>query len=268
MRIVALLASYNEERFIAGSLEHFINHGIEVYLLDNESTDRTVAIAQQFRGRGLIGLESIAHDGVFRWREILRRKEKLAATLEADWFLHADPDEELCPPRSDINLAQAIAEADVAGSNAINFLEFTFLPSREAPDHDHPEFRKTMRHYYPFLPAFPHRLIAWKRQPAPVDLASDGGHRVQFPGLRLHPISFPMRHFIFLSLSHAREKYRGISYDAEEVRAGWHEWRVDFQPNLLTLPPQQEMRQYFPATGLDPSAPRTRHYWAKPKVAA
>ena len=35
--------------------------------------------------------------------------------------------------------------------------------------------------YYPFLPSFPHRLNAWKKQPLKVDLASSGGHRVDFP---------------------------------------------------------------------------------------
>lgn len=263
MRIVALLASYNEERFIADCLRHFVEHEIEVYLLDNESTDRTVAMAEPFLGRGLIGLETLPRSGVFRWREILRRKEELAASLEADWFIHADPDEELLPPRSGITVAQAIAEADAEESNAINFLEFTFLPSREAPDHDHPEFKKTMRSYYPLLPAFPHRLKAWKRQHARVDLASSGGHRVRFPGLRMHPISFSMRHFLFLSLAHAREKYRGKIFDPDEVREGWHQWRVGFAPDLLTLPPENEMRRYTSDAELDPSSPHTRHYWAE-----
>jgi hypothetical protein len=33
-------------------------------------------------------------------REILRRKEALASELEADWFLHLDPDEIPLGPRS------------------------------------------------------------------------------------------------------------------------------------------------------------------------
>ena len=51
MRVVALLATYNEERFITACLGHLTGHGVEVYLIDNESTDRTVQLAERFRGR-------------------------------------------------------------------------------------------------------------------------------------------------------------------------------------------------------------------------
>src|SRR3712207_8599948 len=94
MRVVAILAAYNEERFLAGCLEHLFEQGVDAYLIDNESTDRTVEIAERYLGRGLIGIENIPRAaGVFSWRPIIRRKEELAATLEADWFMHADPDE-------------------------------------------------------------------------------------------------------------------------------------------------------------------------------
>jgi hypothetical protein len=54
-RIVAILAAYNEERFIAQCLEHLHANGVEAYLCDNQSTDRTVQIAETFLGRGLRG---------------------------------------------------------------------------------------------------------------------------------------------------------------------------------------------------------------------
>ena len=56
------------------------------------------------------------------------------------------------------------------------------MPTIEAPDHDHPRFQETMRHYYPYSPGRPDRLNAWKRQDARVDLAASGGHQVSFPG--------------------------------------------------------------------------------------
>lgn len=49
MRIVAVLVVYNEEAFMPFLLEHLWQQGVEVYILDNQSTDRTVQIAQQFR---------------------------------------------------------------------------------------------------------------------------------------------------------------------------------------------------------------------------
>jgi GT2 family glycosyltransferase len=85
VRVVAILATHNEERFIAGCLEHLIGQGVEVYLIDNCSTDRTVEIAGRYLGRGLIDIETFPRaEGVYKWRSILERKEQLATTLEAD----------------------------------------------------------------------------------------------------------------------------------------------------------------------------------------
>jgi glycosyltransferase involved in cell wall biosynthesis len=268
-RVVALLATFNEERFITGCLEHLIGQGVEVYLIDNCSTDRTVEIAERYLGRGLIDIETFPRtEGVYKWRSILERKEQLATTLEADWFMHADADEVRLPPRSTRTLVQTFAEVEAQGYSAVNFLEFTFVPTREAPDHDHPHFWQTMRWYYPFLRWFPHRLNAWKRQPERVDLASSGGHRVQFPRLRMYPESFKMRHYLFLSVPHAIRKYVGKSYDPAEVQNGWHGWRARLMAERIELPSQKELRFYTTDDELDPSSPRTRHVseeWALPQ---
>jgi glycosyltransferase involved in cell wall biosynthesis len=267
-RVVAMLATHNEERFIAGCLEHLIGQGIEVYLIDNCSTDRTVEIAGRYSGRGLIDVETFPRaEGVYKWRSILERKEQLATTLDADWFMHVDADEVRLPPRSARTLAQTFAEAGAQGYNAVNFLEYTFVPTREAPDHDNPRFWQTMRWYYPFLPRFPHRLNAWKRQPERVELAPSGGHRVSFPGLRMYPESFKMRHYLFLSVPHAIGKYVDRRYDSAEVEKGWHGWRARLIEEKIELPSQRELRFYTSDDELDPSSPRTRHVseeWSLP----
>jgi hypothetical protein len=103
-----------------------------------------------------------------------------------------------------------------AGCNAVNFLECTFLPCQEEPDHDHPDFQRTLRTYYSFCPSFPHQLKAWKAADVPrPDLASPGGRRVAFSGLRMYPRSFRMRHYLFLSIPHAVEK----AWNASTTRA-------------------------------------------------
>ena len=260
LRVVAILAVYNEERFVGACLEHLARHGVETYLIDNESTDRTVALAETYRGRGLVGIETFPRHGFYSWRPLLERKEALASLLEADWFLHVDADEIRLPPPGRPTLIDALTEAEARGFNAVNFLEFTFVPTREAPDHDHPHFQGTMRWYYPFLPAFPNRLNAWRRQPERVELAWSGGHQVRFPGLRMYPESFPMRHYLFLSVPHAIDKYIGRRYDPHEVAAGWHRARVRLRPELIRLPSQRELRPYRGDDLLDPTSPRTRHY--------
>ncbi|HEX8844421.1 MAG TPA: glycosyltransferase family A protein [Pyrinomonadaceae bacterium] len=260
MRVIAIIASYNEERFIAACLENLIGQKVDVYLIDNCSTDRTLEIAGRYLNRGLIGIETFPRTGgVYKWHGILERKEELATTLDADWFMHADPDEIRLPPPGSATLAEALAEADAQGHNAVNFMEYTFIPTREAPDHDHADFQRTMRWYYPFLPSFPHRLNAWRRSEGRVELAWSDGHQVRFPGLRMYPVSFPMRHYLFLSVAHLERKYVGVKHDQAELRRGWWGWRDRVKPERVRLPSQDLLRHYESDQKLDPSSPRRWH---------
>lgn len=268
MRVVTIMASYNEERYIAGCLEHLFSQGVEVYLLDNGSTDRTIEIAEGYLGRGLIEIEPFPReDDIYRWEAILKRKEEVAATIEADWFMHADPDEIRLPPRPDTTLVEAFTEVDKRGYNAVNFMEFTFVPTREAPDHDHPGFLQTMKHYYPFVRNFPFHVKAWKQQPERVDLAGSGGHRVGFADQRLYPESFRMKHYPYLSVRHIISKYIEKKYDTEELEKGWHSFRTQVREEKIEFPPQAELNSYTAEDELDISNPRMRHVmqdWAPP----
>lgn len=260
-RVVALLATYNEERFIAGCLEHLFQQGADAYVIDNCSTDQTVAIASRYLARGVVGIETFPRAGTYRWRALLERKEQLASVLDATWFMHVDADEIRLPPPCHRSLSEALAAVDAEGYNAVNFLEFTFIPTREMPDHDHPDFQTTMRWYYPFLPtSTPNQVKAWKRQPGPVEFAWSAGHQVRFPGLRIYPESFRMRHYLFLSVPHAIRKYVERRYDSSEVEAGWHRARARLRPEMIKLPVQSELRSYLSDDTLDPSSPRTRHF--------
>jgi hypothetical protein len=263
MRVVALIASYNERRFIGPCLEHLERHGVASYLIDNGSTDETVAIAEGFLDRGLTGIEEFPREGVYHWRGLLRRKEEVAmqfaAEGEAGWLIHLDPDELRLAPPGTATLAEAFEAVDRAGCNAVNFLECTFVPSREEPDHDHADFQRTLRTYYAFCPSFPHQLTAWKAADAPEPRLMAGGHRVAFPGIRMYPESFPMKHYLFLSIPHAIEKYVERRYDPHEVERGWHGWRAGLRAEDIRLPSESELRVARADEDLDLDAPRQRH---------
>jgi glycosyltransferase involved in cell wall biosynthesis len=260
MRVVAMLQTYNEDRSIGACIEHLHAQGVDVYLLDDGSTDATVEIAERYLGRGIIEIEQLPGADAFRLRAQCSRQEELADKLDADWLIHYDADEIRVSPRERQSLAQALAEFDEAGYNAVNFLEFTFVPTRESPDHDRVGFQRTMRSYYPFLPFFPARLNAWKRQDGPVELEWSGGHKVRFEGLNTAPTSLYMRHYLFRSLDHAVRKFvAGRPYDADEVAGGWYGFRSRVKPELLELPSERELRTYGADHLLDPSNPRTQH---------
>jgi hypothetical protein len=278
MKIVAILASYNEQKFIRACLEHYLQQGIEVYLLDNDSTDKTLDIAREYLGRNLIGIERIPRHGMYQWQKILMRKEELADEIEADWLMHADPDEIRVAPTSAHTLAEAIADVDRKGYNTVNFMEYTFLPVRESPDHDNAEFLETMRWYYPFAQRHPHRLNAWKKQSRrwpgtkaflselarnrrtvpSVNLRDTGGHVVQFPGIHPYPVDFKLKHYIVLSLEHAIQKYVKKSFDPKEI-AGSHGWRATAKEHEFLLPSQSQMRLYTSDDELDAANPLKEH---------
>jgi glycosyltransferase involved in cell wall biosynthesis len=269
MRVLALIASHNERRFIGPCIEHLHEHGAETYLIDNHSTDETVEIAERYLGRGLIGIETLpgGRGNHLVLGTQLRRKEELARELEADWFIHLDPDEVRLPPPGGATLVEALAAADRDGYNAVNFLELTFIPTRESPDHDHADYAQTLRTYYPLLPEFPHRLNAWKAHDQ-VDLSWKGGHRVRFPGLRMYPESFRMKHYLFLGREHAIEKFVHREFDSREAVQGWFGWRTGFTVDQIRLPGEAEVRTARSDDDLDPSNPSKYHYfderWTSP----
>jgi hypothetical protein len=253
VRVVAMIQVYNEQRVLAACIEHLREQGVDVYIIDNESTDDTIAIAERYLDRGVIGIETLPRTDSFDLTAQCVRQEELAQTLDADWLIHYDADEMRASPKRGQTLAAAIAEIDAAGFNAINFLEFTFVPTRESPNHDHPDFHKTMLWYYPFLPDFPHRMNAWKRQDGPIGLRSNwGGHRVNFPGLKMAPQSLYMRHYLFLSPEHILSKYKAHYPDGRG-------WRGQLRPEHVQLSSERELRRYVSDHLLDPTNPRERH---------
>ena len=258
-RALALLATFNEERFVRACIENLIRQGFEIYLIDNESTDRTVEIARAYLGHGLIHIESLPRQGMYRWERILRRKTEIARDCKHDWVMHVDADEMRLPPPPFGTIREAIAEVDANGYNAVNFVELCFVPTREEPDHEHPDFQSTMRWYYPLRPCAHHRLNLWKRGHVSVDLAGSGGHRVKFDGLRVWPTDFPMRHYLFLSAAHAKAKWVDRIYDPDELERGWHRSRAELRAADIQLQSCRELRLYRSDAELDTSEPLTSH---------
>lgn len=281
MRVVAIIATYNESRFLAVCLENYRRQGVEVVIMDNESTDNTRDIAEQYRGDPVIAIKRIPRNDCFEWGRVLAAKEHLAQSLACDWVMHADADEIRLPPPGYGRLRDAIVDVDRRGYNAINFMEYTFVPVEEAPDHDHERFQETMQWYYPFLPKWPNRLNLWKKQPAGIrtlawrmrlswrrkeilspvyDLRSSGGHKVHFPGINACPDDFVMKHYLVLSRQHAYEKYTAKDFAKDEVRKGFHGWRAAGRSVQYRLPSAGDLRVCDGRTPLDPATPLTSHF--------
>jgi hypothetical protein len=233
-RIVAIMPAYNEADVIESVIRHYVDDGVEVYLIDNCSTDGTAEIASQWLGNGVIRVERFPDDvggserakKEYMWGEILRRNEQLCAELGADWYIRADADEFRVGPWPGMSHADAIALVDALGYNAVQSQVLEFRPTDESfvaggdP-------RRSLTHYEPAEFANTLWVKAW-RQPADgstVRIARTGGHAAEFPGRRVCPVHFISLHFPIRTPEHARRKIyseRLDRYPAEEREMGWH----------------------------------------------
>lgn len=243
IRIVALLTVRNEALYLARCIEHLHHQGIETCVIDNESTDNTLEIAKSFLGRGVFRIETQPYEGFFDLTAQLQLKERLAAEIDADWFIHHDADEIREAPAPYKTLKEGIEAADRAGYNAINFDEFVFLPTSDTESHEGGDYVATMRRYYFFEPSPLRRVNAWKKTEMSVHVVDSGGHCIDFEGRRIFPVNFVMRHYIALSSEHAIAKYtRERVYSRQEVEHGWHGARATFEPSRLHLPGKTELK--------------------------
>lgn len=231
-RIVALVAAYNEGDVIAHVVGDLIANGLEVYLIDNNSTDDTVEQASKWLGKGLIHVERFPQDAGYPersareyvWRDLLRRKEELAAQLGADWYIHSDADEFRESPWPGMTLAEAIRRVDSLGYNAINFELLNFRPVNNdfVPGSD---VREHLTYYEPCEWYDALQIKAWKNTGKPVRIAASGGHNIDFSGRRVSPVPFILRHYPIRSEDHGRRKVfaeRLPRFAQEERAGGWH----------------------------------------------
>lgn len=227
-RVLAIISAFNEGDVISPVLDHLIANGIDVYLIDNHSTDDTVEQARRSLGKGLLRIETFpAEEGNadhFDWAAILRRKEELAKELAADWFIHHDADEIREAPWPGVRLRDAIRWVDTLGYNCIDFRVLNFPPVDDG-------FRQGMdpKSYFRYWQEpgeFDEvQIKAWKSGPAPIALAPWGGHQVRFRDRKVFPIQFLLRHYPIRSQSHGERKVfaerKNRFLDQERVK-GWH----------------------------------------------
>jgi len=231
-RTLAVMPVFNEADVIYHSVGALVAEGVDVYLIDHESTDGTVEAARPWLGRGLVHIERFPDDAGFPernrhemvWRDILRRVGEVTGEIDADWYMFVNADEFREAPWPGMALADGLSEVDELGYNAVDFEWFDFLPI----DDRFPPGEDPRRHLLYF--ETPERwdvpqIKAWKRQAQTVDLVQNGGHDVIFDGKRVFPVPFILRHYPIRSSEHGRRKVRAerLPRFAPEERAdGWH----------------------------------------------
>lgn len=240
-KVVGIIVAYNEEDVIDQTIRHLGTNGVRVYLVDNWSTDSTLERARESEGEGLIGSERFPPDrppDTYEWRRLLSRVEEIAAELAADWVVFNDADELRSPPWSGVALRDALWHVQQSGFSAVNHtcLNFaltqdTFRPGSSLGDH--------------FSWFDPQRsdlaqVRTWRQCPGDrVDLASSGGHSVEFRDRKVFPYNFLLRHYPIRSVEQASRKVfrdRLPRFPINERLLGWHDHYDHLKPNRLLQP--------------------------------
>jgi Glycosyl transferase family 2 len=101
LRTLAVMPVFNEADVIYHSVGALVAEGVDVYLIDHESTDGTAEAARPWLGRGLVHIERFPEDAGFPernrhemvWRDILRRVGEVTGEIDADWYMFVNADE-------------------------------------------------------------------------------------------------------------------------------------------------------------------------------
>jgi glycosyltransferase involved in cell wall biosynthesis len=260
MRAVAIICARNEEVHLPYALPDLIREGLDVILIDHDSTDGTASIARQFLGHGLLGIERLPWKGYFSLTEQLEAKRRIIERLDHDWVVHVDADEWLSAPDQGQTLLAGLEVADSAGYNCVHFNEFVFVP-RPGEDFTDTDYRRRLTRYYLHRPWYPFLLRAWRRD-ADLDNRHNAGHGLG-PGARWFPQDFPMRHYISLSEAQAQTKYLTRKFDEDEIGRGWHLNRLQITKADLRFPDDYRMTTLpaWDSKEFDTSNSVKTHFW-------
>ncbi len=228
--VLALVIAFNEADIMEDTLDYLTRNELAVYVIDNWSTDGTYEVARNRLGAGVVAVERFPADGGqgrYEWGRLLHRAQEIAAKQEADWFVLHDVDERRSPPWADCTLREGLWRVEQLGYNAVDHAVIEFHPTDDrfrAKDN----LEATLQGWAPpSVGANTVQIKAWRS--GPVDLVSSGGHHATFPGQRVFPYSFLLKHYPIRSQTHGEQKVlrdRKPRFLPEERLA--HRWHTHY----------------------------------------
>jgi hypothetical protein len=262
VRAVAIVAVRNELPHIDGLVRHLVLEGLDVVVIDHESSDGSFERAQRWVNRGVLRVDRRRFDGVFDLGAQLQWKQDVISELDHDWVMHVDGDEWPHARRPHERLTDLFARADAAGDTAVNFEEFVFVPDVEL--HAGHDPREVFCSYYYFAPVDCRLMRAWRRD-ARLTNRESGGHTLMGGDVRVHSEDAVLRHYPVLSSDHASQKYSGRRFSREDLALRWHTDRMGLTEGDFVLRPGPALRRLsrWDSRDFDRSAPVSRHYWQR-----
>jgi glycosyltransferase involved in cell wall biosynthesis len=248
LTVTALVATYNEEDIIEQSVGALLAQGIRVYVLEDGSTDGTVRRLEALQNPALT-VEPLTPPGAsrtFSLSRIIERKQALARTLASDWFINADADEFRESVWPNESLVDGIARVERLGFSAIDFEVLNFWPT--SAEVEVGDIQAALTHFERASEYDLAQIRCWKKSPD-VELLETGGHDAVFPGRRVFPVKFLLRHYPLRGQTHAQRKIfeeRVPRFDEGERARGWHVQYAKWKTGQSFVREASELERFDP----------------------
>ncbi len=244
IRITALLVIRDEEIYLNKCLDYLLDAGMQIVIIDNGSSDKSLEIIQSYIDEGKpIKVFDHPYEGYFNLEALLERLEEITEDIDTDWFLRTDADEIMEAPGQFSNLAEGIAHVDSQGYNTINFDELVFVPYKKEQSYIGKDYETEMKFYYFHEPS-PLRLMrAWKKTKHKANFAAYAGHLTTFEGRNIYPENFILKHYIFLSYEYGLIKYTSQIFTKKSIDKGWHSNRYYLSSSSIILPGRNDLKE-------------------------
>ena len=145
--VCAIVAFRNERRYLPTLLQHLMDEGVDVYLIDNGSTDGSLEVVERYIGAPVICVKHMPYSGAMDLASILDAKAAVISELKHDWIIHQDFDEILQSKMADESLSELSLRATRSGVGLIDFDEFVFLP-QEPAGYEGGDYRRGVQYYF------------------------------------------------------------------------------------------------------------------------
>jgi glycosyltransferase involved in cell wall biosynthesis len=225
MKPLAIIPAFNEDDILGAVVLHLKTEGCDVHVIDNWSTDNTVAVARQ--AGAMVETWPSEAPGFYDWTGLLKRIEEIAAAHPGRWIIFHDADEIRTAPAqlAGADLALGLYIAQNHGANAVEFHVRTFTPVEEGWSAG----RDPQAYFQYLVPQHIDSRIAhvkaWIQPEARVDLRTHGGHQVLFDNRKIYGLPFLLKHYPIRSQAHGEKKVlqeRRPRYNPEERAKQWH----------------------------------------------
>ncbi|MGA2270322.1 MAG: glycosyltransferase family 2 protein [Bryobacteraceae bacterium] len=215
----------NEADILPWTIQHLVDQGVEVYVIDNWSTDGSWEMLSWLPISGRERFPSSGPEDRYNCLSMLHRVDEVAAASKADWCIFHDADEIRRSPRPGETIVRGLQRVEAEGYNAINHNLYLF----RAIDDDYIGDPERHFSYYTrtHVDCGLNHVKAWKNTGRLTGLgtrAAGGGHAFGFAGMTVHPQKWVLKHYPIRGQRHGARKMaeRLSRWNLEERSWGWH----------------------------------------------